>query len=200
MAKQEQGSVTEWIDNLRDGDTSAAEKIWKRYGPSLLSVAKKRLRTTRSRVSDEEDVALTAFTHFCMGVEEGRFAKLENRDDLWYLLVLLAQRRSIDQVRREARRRERGESFFHRDQGSDSSSPGIDRVEADDLLPDLAAEAVEQCTTLLDSLEDETLRQIANWKLEGFTNDEIASKLGVTTRTVERKLKLIRRKWSEEVA
>ena len=39
-------------------------------------------------------------------------------------------------------------------------------------------------------------RAIALWKMEGFTTEEIASKLDCTTRTVERKLQLIRRLWN----
>jgi DNA-directed RNA polymerase specialized sigma24 family protein len=34
---------------------------------------------------------------------------------------------------------------------------------------------------------------VAVWKMEGYTNEEIAGKLGCATRTVERKLFLIRR-------
>jgi DNA-directed RNA polymerase specialized sigma24 family protein len=33
--------------------------------------------------------------------------------------------------------------------------------------------------------------------MEGFTNEEIAVKLGCTTRTVERKLDRIRQRWAE---
>ena len=49
-------------------------------------------------------------------------------------------------------------------------------------------------------LEDETLRQIAQRKLEGYESAEIAAVLGVSSRTVDRKLRLIREIWSEEEA
>jgi DNA-directed RNA polymerase specialized sigma24 family protein len=35
-------------------------------------------------------------------------------------------------------------------------------------------------------------------RLEGYSNDEIAARLGCVTRTVERKLDLIRKVWSRE--
>jgi DNA-directed RNA polymerase specialized sigma24 family protein len=35
--------------------------------------------------------------------------------------------------------------------------------------------------------------RITQWKLEGFTNNEIATKCGLTARTIERKLNLIRK-------
>ena len=37
-------------------------------------------------------------------------------------------------------------------------------------------------------LKDPGLRQIALWKLEGYTNPEIAAQLDCTVRAVERKL------------
>ena len=51
---------------------------------------------------------------------------------------------------------------------------------------------------MLDRLSDTLLRAIALWKIEGFTTEEIAAKLGCTSRTVERKLQLIRRLWRAE--
>ena len=46
-------------------------------------------------------------------------------------------------------------------------------------------------------LKDPGLRQIALWKLEGYTNPEIAAKLDCTVRTVERKLERIRAYWEK---
>jgi DNA-binding NarL/FixJ family response regulator len=62
----------------------------------------------------------------------------------------------------------------------------------------LAAQLVEQYQILLERLGDDKLRQIAVWKLEGWTNGEIADKLNCSRRTVIRKLETIRLIWSEE--
>jgi DNA-directed RNA polymerase specialized sigma24 family protein len=40
---------------------------------------------------------------------------------------------------------------------------------------------------------------VATWKLEGYTDDEIAVRLGCVTRTVERKLARIRKMWTREM-
>ena len=48
-------------------------------------------------------------------------------------------------------------------------------------------------------LRDDVLRSIAIWKLDGHTHEEIALKLGVTTRTVVRKFNLIRETWAQEL-
>ena len=55
----------------------------------------------------------------------------------------------------------------------------------------------ENCARLLDRLEPE-LRQIAQLRLDGYTNAEIAAQLGCALRTVERRLELIRRIWDPE--
>ena len=51
------------------------------------------------------------------------------------------------------------------------------------------------CRRLLGRLGDDALRSVALWKLEGYTNAEIAARLDCTVRTVERKLERIRAYW-----
>jgi len=55
----------------------------------------------------------------------------------------------------------------------------------------------DACHCLLEQLPDEALRQVALWKLEGYSNAEIAAKLACIERTVERKLARIRRIWGK---
>ena len=44
----------------------------------------------------------------------------------------------------------------------------------------------------LDALDDDTLRQIALWKLENYSHQEMAKKLGVSEETIRRKLNRIK--------
>ena len=66
-------SVTLWLDRLREGDSSAIQGIWDRYFRRLVGLARKKLRGMPRRVSDEEDVALSALNSFFQGAEQGRF-------------------------------------------------------------------------------------------------------------------------------
>jgi hypothetical protein len=66
--------------------------------------------------------------------------------------------------------------------------------------PEFAAQVAEECRRLLDLLGDETLRQVAVWKMEGYTNDEIAGRLSCSRRTVTLKLEAIRIIWGGEPA
>jgi DNA-directed RNA polymerase specialized sigma24 family protein len=65
--------------------------------------------------------------------------------------------------------------------------------------PAALGEVAEEYERLMRQLGDAELVQLAMWKLEGFTNDEIAAKWGRALRTVERKLQLIRKIWSNEL-
>src|SRR5262249_47644987 len=76
--------------------------------------------------------------------------------------------------------------------------PRLIEVLSREPTPDLATLVAEEYRRLLDRLPDARLRSVAQWKLEGYTNDEIAAKLGCVRRTVERMLQLIRSLWNEE--
>ena len=56
----------------------------------------------------------------------------------------------------------------------------------------------EECRRLLDRLGDNSLRDVAVWKMEGYSNDEIAGRLGCVSRTVERKLRARRRPFGDD--
>jgi DNA-directed RNA polymerase specialized sigma24 family protein len=153
-------------------------------------------------VADEEDVVLQAFDSLFRRAGQGKFPELNDRHDLWRLLVKIAERKASNQRRDAARRkrgggRVRGHSVFM-PAGESAESPGLGCMADDAISPDLAVEVTETAEMLLGSL-DEGLRQIAVWKMEGFTNDEIAAKLGRSVATIERRLKLIRAEWEARI-
>lgn len=192
-------SVTQWIEQLKAGDRQAAQPLWERYYRRLVQLARARLRGARRRAEDESDVALSAFDSFCRGAAAGRFPLLADRDNLWPLLVKITRRKAIDLVQRQHRVKLgehwlRGESVFD-DPAGDGEAAGIQRVPEPDLPPDFVAELTEEFRRRLDSLGDDTLRAVAQWKLEGYANEEIAAKLNCVVRTVERKLRVIRAIW-----
>ena len=65
--------------------------------------------------------------------------------------------------------------------------------------PEEAAELADECRRLLDSLQEPELRQIALWKVEGYTHEEIAARLDCVPRTIERKVSRIRLLWKHEL-
>jgi DNA-directed RNA polymerase specialized sigma24 family protein len=151
------------------------------------------------RIADEEDVALSAFDSFCRGAEAGRFAQIHDRENLWRLLVLITMRKAFDLVNYQARRKRAGvlgESALEDRPGEEQ---GMEQILGSEPTPEFAAQVTEEYQRLLGQLEDDSLRAVAQWKLEGYTTGEIAAKLGCAPRTVERKLRVIRNVWSREV-
>jgi RNA polymerase sigma factor (sigma-70 family) len=194
-------SVTEWLEKLRAGDSLAAQELWDRYVAQLVRLAHKHLRTVPRRVADTDDVVVSAFGSFYEAVKANRFSRVDDRDDLWQVLVMLTERKAVDQIRHlRAKKRggcaARGESALD---GSCSSSPagGLAQVPDREATPAFAVMAADQFKRLLDALGNEELRRIALDKMAGYTNDEIAHRLGTALRNVERRLNLIRRIWRE---
>ena len=70
---------------------------------------------------------------------------------------------------------------------------GFDAVVAHSPGPATLQVWAEEYERLLDRLQDDMLKKIAVWRLEGATIDEIADKLGCAHRTVDRKLDLIKK-------
>jgi DNA-directed RNA polymerase specialized sigma24 family protein len=189
-----------WVAQLKDGDPQAAQELWNTYFLRMVQAARVKLHGAPSRMADEEDVALSAFKSFCRGTQDGRFTQLQEHEDPWPLLLALTTHKAIDLVRYERRVKRGGP-------GVQSSSPGGPQSEPDGEAilstligrepdPQVALQIAEECQHLLDGISDTILRAIALWKMEGFTTEEIAAKLGCTTRTVERKLQIIRRLWN----
>ena len=88
------GSITRWIGELQAGDPEAAQPLWERYFRHLVDLARRKLTNTHPGVGDEEDDCdlNAAFDSFCRGLKRGRFPKLQDRDNLWKLLVVLTGR------------------------------------------------------------------------------------------------------------
>lgn len=185
-------SVTRLIGMLKGGDREAAQGLWEAYFGRLMALARAKLRGVPTRAADEEDVALSAFDSLCRRVEAGRFPRLADRDDLWQLLFVITVRKALNLVRHEGRA-SRGRVFIL----SDLPAPEVDQLLGAGPTPELAAQMTEECRRLLDGLGDDTLRSVALWKMEGYTDAEIAGRLGCIRQTVGRKLKLIRDLWSE---
>jgi RNA polymerase sigma factor (sigma-70 family) len=196
-----EGSVTHWISQLQAGNSAAAQPLWERYFQQLVQLARKKLHGSPCRAVDEEDVALSAFDSFCRAAENQRFPLLTDRDNLWRLLVVLTARKALHAVRDE-RRQKRGGGHVLDETALAGAFPedgevGLDAVIGSEPTPDFAARVAEECRHLLDLLDDD-LRLIAVSRMEGYSTEEIARRLGCAPRTVERKLKRIRGIWALE--
>jgi DNA-directed RNA polymerase specialized sigma24 family protein len=197
------GSVTHWVRELQAGNHEAAQKLWESYFQRLVALARAKLKNRPWGLADEEDVALSAFASFCRRAGEGRFPQLLDRDDLWQLLVVITGRKAADLVEQECRQKRgggkvQGEADLDGPEDFSGMEVGIEQLLGSEPTPEFAAQVADECRRLLALLDNAELRSIALWKMEGYTNAEIADKLGYVTVTIERRLRLIRRLWAKE--
>jgi DNA-directed RNA polymerase specialized sigma24 family protein len=203
MEASQDHSISLWILGAKEGDSQAVRRLWHCYFDRLVRLARQKLADAPRRAADEEDVALNAFASFCRAAEQGRFPALADRDDLWRLLISLTALKAVDQARHEVRAKRggghvRGESAFDGRDVSDFVG-GLSQVIRECPTPEFAAVLAEECSALLNRLDD-NLRAIALAKMEDYTNQEIAARLDCSLSTVERSLRLIRKVWQREMA
>lgn len=194
-------SVTLWMNKLKDGHVEeATSQLWQRYFERLVKRVRGRLRGGVRRAADEEDIAASALESVFRGIREERFPELSDRDNLWSLLVVIAERKAGKLVRRETAGKRgggnvRGDSavFDIREMRG-----GFDRFAGEEPTPEFTALVAEECQRLLAVLDDEVLQRIALGKMEGYTNEELAEQLQCAPVTIGRKLRLIRQRWERD--
>jgi DNA-directed RNA polymerase specialized sigma24 family protein len=196
-------SVSIWLDGVKGGDGRDIQRLWDRYFERIVRLAGSRLPGHARRAFDEEDVALSAFRSFCDRAGRGQFPRLSDRDDLWRVLSTITVRKVVRSVRYQTRLkrgggRVMGESAVMGSGEGGAADEGLASFLGDEPTPQEAAEFADEYERLFGRLDDPALRTIALRKLEGFSSEEIASELGVTSRTVDRKLRLVRALWESD--
>jgi RNA polymerase sigma factor (sigma-70 family) len=180
-------SITRLIRAVQDGSSSAVRPLLSAYFDRLVRLASKRLRHLPGLGGYDEDLALRSFHSVYQRLRDpARPLDLAGRDDLWRLLAIRTISRAIDLIRR------------HRP-GQVPSDAEVRRLLSREPTPEEAAELADECRRLLDSLQEPELRQIALWKVEGYTHEEIAARLDCVPRTIERKVSRIRLLWKHEL-
>jgi DNA-directed RNA polymerase specialized sigma24 family protein len=190
------------LEGLKAGDEAAVRTLWERYCDRLVRLAREKLRTGR-RVADEEDIAQSAFKSLCLGAQRDRFPALADRDGLWGLLVFITSQKAADWVA-YVRRKKRGGGKVRGDSAlaggpAGRQEGGFDQVLARSPGPATLNVWAEEYGRLLGRLGDETLRRVAELRVQAYTVEEIAEKLGLARRTVHRKIRLIRKTLLAEV-
>jgi len=181
-------SITNWIDALRSGDEAAAEELWHRYFSQLMRIARSRMSTLPRTTYDEEDAAISTFRVLCHKLREGNYPELTGRDELWHLMLKVLVRKVLSRAEYE---------------GAEKRQVPVSLTGLEEAVGTVVTESVpllvaDECEELFAKLKDPNLEQVVVWKLDGFTNEEIATRMRKTKRTIQRMLSLIRNVWSEE--
>lgn len=187
------GSMTLAAADLQSPDPrvrdEAARRIWERYSTQLLELVRRRLDPRIQRREGSEDVVQSAFGSFLDGK-----AALDSREDVWRLLVRI----TLCKVANAAKKHQAARRDVRREQLPAGRDSAIDRDPILNLM-DGRTPSAEEAASLEEEIErwfaiiPERLRPIAQWRLEGYSNREIAAKIQRTERSVELKLQIIRR-------
>lgn len=184
---QSEHSVTSWIAAVRTGDAMAAEQLWTRYFRQLMLQARLRMSNVSKSSYDEEDAALSTFQVLCKKLNEGQYASIADRQELWQLMLRVL-------IRKIGRRVKYQTAAKRCPTDNQASAVSIDQIAAP-----TSQEISQECYDLISSLNDPNLERVALLKFEGYSNEEIAVQLQRTRRTIQRMLNLIRDLWEEEL-
>ncbi|MGI9516406.1 MAG: RNA polymerase sigma factor [Pirellulaceae bacterium] len=178
------GSVSKWILDLSEGDSAAGDAICKKYWPRVRSKARHLIRD-ESFGCDEDDLAQSVFRKALHHFGSNSQPQPANRVAFWRYLEICLFHKLVDRRRRAGAIKRQVES---------QQQVSLSRVS--DPRPSAAweiefADDVDYLLRLLDTKS----RLILTMVIQGHENEEIARHLGVSTRTVQRKLVLIRDVW-----
>jgi RNA polymerase sigma factor (sigma-70 family) len=171
------------------GDELAAADLHRRYVHRLMALTNGRLSPHLGMRFDSDDVVQSAFRTFFRRFREGELVPRPGAD-LWALLAEITLRKLSKQVRKHRA----GKRSVEREAGSDDLEK-LPRIEA----PDELAAIDELKKTLLGQL-DETDCGILDLQLQGCTLQEIADRVGLSKRTVQRAIDRIRERASSLLA
>ena len=178
------------IRGLREGDRQVVREFCEQYGTLLHELADKHLAGPLRRRVGPEDVAQSACRTFLRRAQAGEF-RLEDSESLWRLLCAI----TLTKVREQARFHQRRKRGLDRERPlAPDGSPGDAapfEPAAPGPTPAEAAEFADQFQQVMASLDEEE-RRLVDLKLQQYTNDEAAERLGCSERTVRRLLKHVR--------
>ena len=199
------GTVTAWLEAAKRGDEVAYELLWRRYFSQLATIARQNMRMRTPVPDGSEDAALSVMVSLLRGFRKSdKLQALRDREGLWSVLRKMVRQKIIDYVRKE-RALKRGGGRVLREQAlglnADEGQP-TNLAQFADERPDprLVLEMEDMIEHILACLKDNSLRALFQLKLEGATNREIAKRLGCSTRTVERRVAIIRQTCERELA
>jgi RNA polymerase sigma-70 factor, ECF subfamily len=180
------------VNGLRNGDARIAQEFWDQYGPLLHKVAEGHLAHGLRRRVGPEDVVQSVCRTFLRRAQGGQF-QLADSESLWRLLCAIALTKIREQTRYHMRQRRGLDQEVHGLPTAEESGASVFPLQAPGPTPAEAAAFADQFEQLLASFDEEE-RQMIDLKLQEFTQEEIAQRLGCSERTVRRVLKRVQQR------
>lgn len=183
-----QGSISALINEWTINESAVIERLEQEYFQRLRALSRRVLQGFPGAAVEAEDVVQSAMKSLCRFMRRQESPRDKDRNDLWRLLCHLVVCKSRHRMKSQTKGFPGGQV-----------RPMADFVNADQAF-ELEA-ALQQVSTdefdliihnALDQL-DEPLKRIALMIMEGCTQQEMATRLGCSRRTIIRKVDLLKR-------
>jgi RNA polymerase sigma-70 factor (ECF subfamily) len=174
------------IEQWQSGSETAAQQIFDKYVERLLVLARWHIsEKLRSRI-DPEDVVQSVFRTFFLRVRNDRFT-FDEADDLFKLLTRITLHKTLRQVafHRAARRNPAREAA----KGNDDQDQIMQILDTEP-DPETVVAFTDQLKTFLTKFSPQE-QEIIEMRLQGYTSEDIAQKLGTYDRKVRRILERV---------
>lgn len=157
--------------------------LLREYLPKIIRLAEGRINSRYKSRFDADDVAATVCRTVFRRISEGKFT-FDDDKSLWRQLVTVTLRRLSSKIRHE---------------DAEKRAAGNTKQSDDELLMGISKEPnPSEAVAFIDLIEqvsqqlDETGRRVLELRMASFDYAEIAEELGVSDRTVGRKIQLIK--------
>ena len=177
----EAGSIQEFMTQLQNGDSVAAQQIFDEYSERLLRIASQNISKALRKRFDNDDVVQSVFRTFFRRQADGR-VRIQHEQQLWQLLVKITICKSRSYARKHTAEK--------RDATADQSPPGgLEQIEKQATAEDLVS-LTEEIGKALQDLPEHS-GEILYLCLQGENKSDIAQKMDMSRQTVHRTLKVI---------
>lgn len=180
-----------FADRLLAGEETAANEMWQRYSARLVALASQRLHPRLRSRMDADDIVQSVMRSFFFRLHEGHW-ELRNWSSLWGLLSLMVLRKCSHHL--AAQTGPQRDIQLELQIADDGAAVGDARVlfsrEPDPQQVALLVESVDSLLCLLDDVD----RTIVELILAGYSTTDVATRLGCSVRTVQRRIFLVRTK------
>ncbi len=171
----------------RRGSESAAKSIFDRYVERLMVHARRRIGSRMTSRVDPEDVVQSVFRTFFNRLKNDQFT-IEGQDDLFKLLVRITVHKTLRQIAfHRAAKRNPGQELGH----SSDAHEQLMQVMDEEPTPEAVVAVLDSFEHFLRQFAGPD-REIIELKLQGYTSDEIAAKVGTYDRKIRRVLERVR--------
>ncbi|MEX2137696.1 MAG: sigma-70 family RNA polymerase sigma factor [Pirellulales bacterium] len=168
------------LERLRLGDEDAAWELVCEYGPHVMAVLRRRLKSQiRARI-DSQDLAQAVWKSFFLGI--GDMAEIRSPEQLMAALVRLAQYKLWDAYRDQLYTASRA---AHREKRLTPHNEDGDQIPGREGTPSQFAIARERWQQMLSERSPEQ-QEVLRRRMTGESFEAIAGSLGISARTARR--------------